>query len=293
MKLSSADMEDLIALAVTAAERASAHISAEAGKPREVMSKEGGATMASQIVTEVDFESQRLILETLEESMTRYELGLLTEESVDDSSRLTSDYFWCIDPIDGTLPFTENVAGYSVSIALVDRQGVSQIGVIKDPVTGMLMHAVRGGGAFRSGEPLRLPEGRRLTHVMDRSFADQENYEQIMEGLREISNDQGLETLVQIKQGGAAMNACWALDEAPAVYFKFPKPKRGGGSFWDYAASACIYGEVEGAVVSDIRGRPLHLNREGETFMHEYGVVFATSQVLAEAIYRLYREVGE
>lgn len=32
-----------------------------------------------------------------------------------------------------------------------------------------------------------------------------------------------------IQQGGAAMNACWVLEQEPACYFKFPKPEAGGG----------------------------------------------------------------
>ena len=48
-----------------------------------------------------------------------YDLALLTEESEDDRSCFEKDYFWCIDPLDGTLPFTRNEAGYSVSIGLV------------------------------------------------------------------------------------------------------------------------------------------------------------------------------
>ena len=55
----------------------------------------------------------------------RYDLALLTEELEDDGSRHVKDYFWCIDPIDGTLPFTQKKPGYGVSIALVARDGAS------------------------------------------------------------------------------------------------------------------------------------------------------------------------
>ena len=53
----------------------------------------------------------------------KYDFGILTEETPDNGSRLVKDYFWCVDPLDGTLPFTEGTPGYSVSIALVSKSG--------------------------------------------------------------------------------------------------------------------------------------------------------------------------
>ena len=287
MKLSDAQLEQLLELALAAAGRAGEYIRAEAGKPREVMGKQAGDTLASQVVTEVDFESQRLILEVLGESLGAFELGVLTEEGVDDASRHDRDFFWCIDPLDGTLPFTENVAGYSVSIALVSRAGVPVIGVIQDPVTGHRYHALLRSGCFRNGEPLVSGEARELTLVMDRSFANQDGYDRLLDDLRGIAADHGLDGLRIVNQGGAAMNACWVIEQAPAVYFKFPKPKRGGGALWDFAAAACLFGELDGAQVSDFSGAPLQLNREGDPYMNRDGVVFASSESLWRAVREL------
>ncbi len=294
MTLDDRQTEHLLELATTAARRAAAHIRAESGRPCRVLGKEGGSSHASQVVTEVDFESQRLILDTLAASITEFDLGLLTEESQDDSSRHTCDYFWCIDPLDGTLPFIEGVDGYSVSIALVSREGIPQLGVISNPVKDSLVHATRGGGAFRDGRALRLTAGRRgaLTLVMDRSFAALENYDLVVERVGEIAARLDCDGVRIINQGGAAMNACWVIENAPAVYFKFPKPECGGGSLWDYAASACIFAELEGAVCSDVHGRRLQLNRRGHTFMNEDGVVFASNREIGDEIYRLISELA-
>ena len=75
------------------------------------------------------------------------------------------------------------------------------------------------------------------------------------------------------------MNAIWALENPPACYFKFPKPS-GGGSLWDYAATACIYQEA-GAVAVDFQGNPFDLNRPDSTFMNHHGVIFATNHKIA------------
>jgi 3'-phosphoadenosine 5'-phosphosulfate (PAPS) 3'-phosphatase len=83
------------------------------------------------------------------------------------------------------------------------------------------------------------------------------------------------------------MNACWVLEKQPACYFKFPKPELGGGSLWDFAATACIFQEA-GALVSDINGNTLELNRHDSTFMNHQGALYSSHAVLAEKIIKLY-----
>ena len=285
MTLSEDDLDQLAAVALNAARQAADYVRGEAGRDREVSTKEGGNSDASQVVTEVDFESQRLILETLAPSIGDYDLGLLTEERADDGSRHTRDYFWCIDPLDGTLAFTEGVAGYSVSIALVSRAGVPQTGVIADPLTGAIYHARRGAGAFKEDAQLQVsrPGGAELTLVMDRSFAQQPEYDALLAQVADIAVEHGLSGVGTIGQGGAAMNAIWAIENAPAIYFKLPKPEDGGGSLWDYAASACLFAEL-GSPATDIAGRPLLLNRRGSTFMNGRGIAYASHPELSKAI---------
>jgi 3'-phosphoadenosine 5'-phosphosulfate (PAPS) 3'-phosphatase len=48
---------------------------------------------------------------------------------------LNKDYFWCIDPLDGTLPFIEGLTGYAVSVALVARNGKPLLSAIFLPET--------------------------------------------------------------------------------------------------------------------------------------------------------------
>jgi 3'-phosphoadenosine 5'-phosphosulfate (PAPS) 3'-phosphatase len=83
------------------------------------------------------------------------------------------------------------------------------------------------------------------------------------------------------------MNALWCLENAPACYFKFPKPQEGGGCFWDYSATACIFHEL-GAIATDIHGDPLDLNRPDSTFMNHRGSLYATNHELAQRIMDLY-----
>ena len=104
-----------------------------------------------------------------------------------------------------------------------------------------------------------------------------------VEQMKAMAVEQGLDGFKLINFGGAAMNACWVIENAPAVYFKLPKPEEGGGALWDFAASACLFAELDGAVVSDFSGAPLRLNRQGDPYMNREGVVFASSEALWRA----------
>ena len=211
-------------------------------------------------------------------------MGLLTEESVDDLTRLKKDYFWCVDPLDGTLPFIESTPGYAVSIALVSRSGIPQIGVIYDPVEQNLYYAIKGGGAFKNGEPFVIAnDSDILTVIFDRSFLQSDLYDKSITILDEIKIKMGCKQLNIIKHGGAVMNAIWVLQNAPACYFKLPKIKLGGGSLWDFAATACIFRELTGSV-SDINGANLDLNREDSTFMNHRGVLYTSNNELNELL---------
>ena len=284
MKLSSADLSELADVAISAATAAGEMIARS--RPSDVQHKAGSDSLASQVVTEVDRRSEDMIVDLLAPTLDRFELGLLTEERDDDGGRLTADHFWCIDPLDGTLPFIEGVPGYAVSIALVARDGTPWIGVIYDPVEATLFHAIKGVGAFRNGQPwLTRPltdphiSGGVLSVFADRSFVAMDDHDDVIAALGQVARDAGLTGLRLHATGGAVMNACAVLANPPACYFKFPAPT-GGGSLWDFAATTCLLQEA-GAVATDIHGNPLDLNRADHTNMGHHGVLFATDETLA------------
>lgn len=270
MKLSNNQLNELLLVATEAAECAGKLIQGFSKENLVVASKQGGNSLASQVVTEVDVKSQEVILELLKPTFATYDLGLLTEELADDASRFQKDYFWCIDPLDGTLPFTEQKSGYSVSIALVSKAGESVLGVVFDPVKGNLYSASKGSGAFKNGLPWQITFQDNLTFICDRSFLKHEKYQ---ETIRQLSQKNELKI---IKHGGAAMNAIWVLEQAPALYLKYPKIEKGGGSVWDYAATHCIF-EALGFVSTDFYGNPLKLNEES-IFMNQKGVVYRSDK---------------
>ncbi len=281
--LSADDLEELTNLAIDAAKRAGEMIATS--RPERVEYKDGGASLASQVVTEIDTSAEKIILEVLTPTLDRFDLGLLSEEQDDDGSRLVRDYFWCIDPLDGTLPFIEGVAGYAVSIALVARDGTPTIGVVYDPVDDVLFSAVTGAGAFRNGERFEVQSAREagpLVVYVDRSFERRVDSNEILRSLGDTCEMMGLGGLRIESTYGGVMNAVGVISNPPACYVKYPAPV-GSGCLWDFAATACLVAEAGGAQ-SDIFGQPLDLNRSDSALMNHRGVLFASNDELSQRI---------
>ena len=287
MQLSKTDLAYLGDCAIAAAKQAGALIASYANKSVRVVHKQAGDSIASQVVTEVDIKSEAIIVKALQVSCESYDLALLTEETEDDQSRLQKDFFWCIDPMDGTLAFTESVPGYSVSIALVAQSAEPVIGVVYDPVTDTLYSAIKGQGVFRNGHAWRLSAATQQTHsllhICDRGMLQQDYYPALQQSLTELAIKNGYSGLQTRESNGAVLNACAVLENAPAIYFKCPKPEQGGGSIWDFAATAAIFNEI-GAIATDASGDVLDLNRVDSSYMNHAGVLFTSEQGLQQGI---------
>jgi 3'-phosphoadenosine 5'-phosphosulfate (PAPS) 3'-phosphatase len=286
MRLTPDDLALLAQYANTAARAAGEVIDSYCNQTFDINQKSGGDSYASQVVTEVDLHSEAAIKKALQPTCESYDLALLTEESTDDLTRLQKDFFWCIDPIDGTLQFIESRPGFAVSIGLVTQSGVPLIGVVYDPVLQTMYSSVCGQGVLRNGEPWAItsqsPEQNRpLTLISDSSLQKKSFYNDLINALEVIAKKTGLTGLQIFEKGGAVMSACSVLENAPAFYLKCPKPEDGGGSLWDFAATAAIFSEMN-AVVCDFYGQPLELNRKDSTFMNHRGVIYASDQVLAK-----------
>ena len=209
MILSKSDLQEITEVAIAAAKEAGQYISTTTQHPIQVEKKVAGESLASQVVTEVDRKSQTIILSRLLSATKKYDLGLLTEELEDDKSRFIKDYFWCIDPLDGTLPFTEGVAGYAVSIALVSKAGFSVLGVVYDPFHKNLYHGIFNGGAFKNGQPwsIQPSDSNEFTFITDRSFLTLPFYEKVNKRLKALG------AVKTIQNGGAVMNALWVAEQ--------------------------------------------------------------------------------
>lgn len=289
MKLNKEQLQYLSGLAERAAYAAGNIINQYSQGKIEVLHKDRGDSLASQVVTEVDHKAQKAILKILEPVSAEYDLAILTEESPDNGERLEKQAFWSIDPMDGTLAFIQKTPGYSVSIALVAKNGDPMIGVVYDPVNDSLIHSIRGDGIFRNRIPLTIPSlDLELPLVLktDPSFKKHPWFDETLEGLEVIAGELGLKGAEVQYAAGGVMTACKILQAPNICYFKYSRTGNSGGSLWDYAATACLFHEA-GAIATDIYGNSMELNRPDSTFMNHHGLLYAANKDLADRIIAL------
>ncbi|BCE00538.1 3'(2'),5'-bisphosphate nucleotidase CysQ family protein [Marinicellulosiphila megalodicopiae] len=271
MQLTSKQLLALTQTAKQAALKAGKIIQTSCVEELNIQTKEMATSLASSVFTKIDLECQEIIYQTLNDSILQFDIGWLGEESQDDLSRFKKDYFWCVDPLDGTLSFIKQRAGFCVSIALINKQGVPVIGVVFNPNSSDLYHATFEQGAFKNENEIKVEYQKNITLINDDSFVNTDYY-QILKDKLEFKNKN---IVPQILQGGAVMNAIWCIEHAPACYVKYPKKTEGGGSIWDYAAATCIYNELK-LNATDFYRQPLNLNKKGSAFMNEQGVIMST-----------------
>ena len=254
-------------------------------------SSKGDDASGGDYLTEVDLQSQELIIDALERHNNGF--GILAEEATQDAkpSHLEEDYFWCIDPLDGTRAFVEYNNGFSISIALVSKDGQSQIGCIYLPVFNDLYYAAKGSGAFKNGRPVQMSD------IQNQSFClfttrsellNPQNSLKVDSILKRLKEKHNIKKMTTMNHAGCVCNSCWVYDKAPALFFGFPREK--GISIWDLAGVDCFIRE-SGGWISDIFGNPLELNRADSTYMHHRGFVVASDKKLGEDFVTAYQAV--
>lgn len=101
-------------------------------------------------VTDADLAVNTLVLETLAAQFPDH--GIIGEEE----SQLQdgAEYVWVCDPIDGTIPYAHGIPTSAFSLALT-HHGAVIVAVVYDFHGDRMLTAVKGGGTFCNGAPIR------------------------------------------------------------------------------------------------------------------------------------------
>jgi myo-inositol-1(or 4)-monophosphatase len=95
-------------------------------------------------------EADRTVDSLLRRELLREGEGWLSEESVDDFTRLEKSRVWVVDPLDGTREFVAGIPEFCVSVALIDN-GRPIAGGICNPVTHeTFLGSVESGVTYNS-----------------------------------------------------------------------------------------------------------------------------------------------
>ncbi len=183
-------------------------------------------------------------------------IPILAEESADDPRRLSSDWCFIVDPLDGTKEFMAKNGEFTVNIGLV-YQGKPVLGVIALPAKNELYTGLIGDGAFRESanqKAVSLHVSDRLDHLIaigSRSHAQPEE-----QALLEAHRHQiAIESVA-----GSSLKGCRIAEGGADVYYRF-----GNTMEWDVCAMQAIV-EAAGGVVLDLTGQPLTYNHPTPRF---------------------------
>lgn len=191
-------------------------------------------------VTEADLAVDVMLRERL--SLLGPDYGWLSEETVDEPTRLSRRRVWIVDPIDGTRAYMAGREDWCVEAALVE-DGRPVAGALFAPVTDELFVAVLGGGATRNGRPIRVSETGAMEGALVDGPAPWLNHMDRNGELRRVERIRSLALRV-------ARVATGELDAALA------SPN---GNDWDLAAADLLVHEAGGRLTT-LDGRPLAYN---------------------------------
>ncbi len=167
--------------------------------------------------------------------------------------RKTWDYFWLVDPLDGTKEFLKRNGEFTVNIALIHRQK-PVLGVVAVPVSGDVYFASEGGGAFvkRNGEPGFLPKrdpvdlsAKGLRVIASRSHMS-EDTQAFIQQLNEPA----------LVSKGSSLKFMLLAENLADVYPRFAPTME-----WDTAAAHAIVNEVGLNVLQKDSNLPLEYNK--------------------------------
>ena len=97
-------------------------------------------------------EADRAVDDILRKTLLRPGEGWLSEETVDDFTRLDKERVWVVDPLDGTREFVQGIPEFCVSIGMVEN-GIPVAGGICNPATDELILGSRDTGVTYNGQP--------------------------------------------------------------------------------------------------------------------------------------------
>jgi myo-inositol-1(or 4)-monophosphatase len=198
----------------------------------------------NQPVTNADIEINDYLYNFFQSETPNF--GWLSEESVDDKSRFKNDYYWCLDPIDGTRSYISGKPEYTISLALM-KNAFPILGIIFNPVTKEFFLAEKNKGAFCNQKKLNITTKKKIENC---SFAISNS---------EVHNLQTFDFLKnkKIREIGSiaykvALVAKGEIDVALSLTKK---------SDWDLAAADLIISE-SGGFLSQTNGKKIIYNTD-------------------------------
>lgn len=180
-------------------------------------------------LTEADTKSNEIICNALMELYP--DISILSEENkvINYETRKSWDYYWCIDPIDGTKEFIKKNDEFTVNIALIHKD-TPVLGVVYAPAINKMYSSKKGEGAFLNEEklPLSSQQEKEFTVVASKSHLSEETQTFIDALKMEYPN-------LTAQSKGSSLKLCMVAEGEADIY-----PRIAPTMEWDTAAAHAI-----------------------------------------------------
>jgi len=202
-------------------------------------------------LTEADTKSNEIICEEL---MKLYpEIPILSEENkiIPFDERKNWEYYWCIDPIDGTKEFIKKNGEFTVNIALIHKNR-PVLGVVYAPALDDMYSAKEGEGAFKNREKLPLKVNsdvkEKMFVVASKSHLSEET---------QVFIDALKTKEVEQVSKGSSLKLCMVAEGEADIY-----PRLAPTMEWDTAAADAVVREARKMTYQYENGEPMIYNKE-------------------------------
>ena len=200
-------------------------------------------------LTEADLASNEVIMQGLE----KYGIPVLSEEgkSIAYDERKAWEYYWCIDPIDGTKEFIKKNGEFTVNIALIHHD-TPILGVVYAPALNDMYAAKKGQGAFKNGEKLPLRTNPDLSEKM--SVVASKSH--LSEETQAFIDALDAKEIVQVSKG-SSLKLCMVAEGEADIY-----PRLAPTMEWDTAAADAVVREAGKMTYQFENEAPVVYNKE-------------------------------
>ena len=179
-------------------------------------------------------------------------LPILSEEGkgIPYEDRKHWEYFWLVDPLDGTKEFVKKNGEFTVNIALIYKD-IPVLGVVYAPALDICYWAKQDEGAFKDGKKLPLKmESQRNTYMIVASRSHMSDETQAFIDAIDTGKEKELISI------GSSLKICLVAEGEADIY-----PRLGPTMEWDTGAAHAI---------ADEAGSKLRKYDGDQYFKHEY-----------------------
>lgn len=166
------------------------------------------------------------------------------------------EYFWLVDPLDGTKEFIKGSPDYTVNIALIKNQ-MPVLGVIFAPARGEMFYAHADAPAMRWLEETDTEKQIRVRRPPHGGLTVMASANRHKEELDKYLAEHKVE---KILRKGSSLKICWIASGKADLY-----PGLGETCEWDTAAGQAIV-ECAGGELTDMDGQPLRYGTRAGDF---------------------------